>query len=159
MQLDHIAVFGLDISIQTSPCLQSIQILGITSLELSGSLKNLEKSMRIRLNQVYGYRFVPYFDQAFIQFFPSFFVIEHFSLEKTSIRLVKASLRPKVLDDCYLRWSKVEINTHRYTAIGAYPGAHEHDDSTSLVYSTGNLLQLLLHIVRDVFRCCLSVVH
>lgn len=103
MQLDHVAVFGLDISIQTSPCLQSIQILGITSLELSGSLKHLEESMRIRLNQIFGFRFVPYFDQAFKQFFPSFFVIEYFSLEKTSIRLVKASLRPKVLDDCYLK--------------------------------------------------------
>lgn len=106
MQLDHVAVFGLDISIQTSPCLQSIQILGIASLELSRSLKNLEKSMRIRLNQVSGYRYVPYFDQAFIQFFPSFFVIEHFPLEKTSTRLVKASLRPKVLDNCYLKMVK-----------------------------------------------------
>jgi len=103
MQLDHVAVFGLDISIQTSPCLQFIQILCITSLKLSESLKDLEKSMRIRLNQIFEFRFVPYFDQAFIQFFPSFFVIEHFSLEQTSIRLVKASLRPKVLDNYYLK--------------------------------------------------------
>lgn len=73
----------------------------VTSLKLSGSLKDLEKSMRIRLNQILGFRFVPYFHQAFIQFFPSFFVIEHFSLEETSIRLVKAGLRPKVLDNCY----------------------------------------------------------
>ncbi len=106
MQLDHVAVLGFDISIQTSPCLQSIEILSITSLELSGFLKDLKKSMRIRLNQIFGFRFIPNFDQAFIQSFPPFFVIEHFSLEETSIRLMKASLRPKVLKDYYLKMVK-----------------------------------------------------
>lgn len=106
MQLDHVAVFGFDISIQTSPCLQSIEILSITSLKLPGSSKDLKKSMHIRLNQIFGFCFVPYFHQAFIQFFSSFFIIEHFSLEEPSVRLVKAGLRPKVLDNCYLKMAK-----------------------------------------------------
>ncbi len=114
MQLDHVAVLGLDISIQASPCLQSIKILSITSLELSASLKSLEKSMRIRLNQIFGFCLVPYSNQAFIQFFSPLFIIKHFFLEKPSIRLVKASLRPKVLDNCY---SKLAKGIDRYSQV------------------------------------------
>ena len=114
MQLNHIAVFELNINIQISSCLQFIQILNIASLKLFESLKNLKKSMRIRLYQVFGYRFVSYFDQAFIQFFSFFFVIEHFLFEKTSIRLLKINFRPKVLNNCYLKMIK---NRDQYSSI------------------------------------------
>ena len=50
MQLNHVAVFELDISIQISFCLQFIQILSIASLKFFESLKNLKKLMHIRLN-------------------------------------------------------------------------------------------------------------
>ena len=71
--------------------------------------------MPICLNQIFGFCFVPYFDQAFIQVFPSFFVIEHFSLKQTSICLVKASLGPKVLDVCYLQMVK---SRDQYSPVG-----------------------------------------
>ncbi len=106
MQLNHVAVFEFDISIQISSCLQFIEILSITSLKLFESSKNLKKSMHIRLNQIFGFCFVSYLHQAFIQFFSSFFVIEHFSLEELSVRLVKTDLRSKVLNNCYLKMIK-----------------------------------------------------
>ena len=66
MQLHDVAIFGLDISIQTSPRLQPVQILSVTSLELSGFSKDLKESVRVRLNQIFGFCYVPDFDQAFI---------------------------------------------------------------------------------------------
>ena len=47
----------------------------------------------------------------------------------------------------------VDIDTHRYTAIGTNPCTHEHHYSTSYMYDTGDLLQLVLYILRDVSWC------
>jgi len=114
MQLNRVAVLELDISIQVSSCLQFIEILSITSLKLFAFLKSLKKSMRIHLNQIFEFCLVSYFNQALIQFFSSLFVIKHFFLEELSIRLVKISLRSKVLNNCY---SKLIKSIDRYSQI------------------------------------------
>ena len=114
MQLHDVAIFGFDINIQTSPRLQPVQILSVTPLELSGFSKDLKESVRVRLDQIFGFGCVPDFDQAFVQFFPSTFVLEHFSLEKTSIRLMEAGLRPKVLKGHYL---KTTNGRYRYLPV------------------------------------------
>ena len=52
-----------------------------------------------------------------------------------------------------LRQLIVDIDTHRYTAIGTNPCTHEYDYSTSNVYDTSDLLQLVLYILREISWC------
>ena len=114
IHLHHVATFRFNISIQTSPCLQPIQVLSVTSLKLSGILKNLKELMCVYLNQIFEFHCIPDFNQTFIQFFPSTFVLKHFSLKKTLIHLVEASLRPKILNDHYL---KTIDSRHQYSPV------------------------------------------